>query len=496
MTIKNFSTLVVDESTAVEQAMHQIDRAETGIVFVVSDGSLVGTATDGDIRRGILSGISLEAPVATVMTEDAVTLNRDWPPETIEDYLDDVPVADLVPDHRMLVVPVVDEQDRVVDAAFVSQDGEVVRTLKGTVTTVGKSAADEGYASNGISSVLVIGGAGYIGSTLSRELLAAGYRVRVLDNLIYGDQGVADLYGNERFEFVEGDMRSIETLVESIQEMDAVIHLGALVGKPASSINSQRTLEINYHATKLAASICKYHQINRFIFASTCSVYGESEYPNELLTEESPLNPVSLYAKSKAESERALLSMEEENFSPTVFRMATVYGLSPRMRFDLVVNILSAKAHTENTIPIFGGDQYRPNVHVADAAQAYVDCLEAPIDKISGEVYNVGSNEQNYRIMEVGEIISSCFPEAEIDRQVSKEDDRTYQVDFSKISAEIGFEVERGIADACENIRAAFEEGEFDDYTASSYNNYQSLEEPNPIFGPEDESNAARQETN
>jgi nucleoside-diphosphate-sugar epimerase len=306
----------------------------------------------------------------------------------------------------------------------------------------------------------------------------------VLDNLTYGDHGIADLYGRDRFEFVEGDMRSIETVTEAIQGMDAVVHLGALVGDPASAIEPRRTLEINYHAITMAASICKYHQVNRFLFASTCSVYGDSESPDELLTEESALNPVSLYAGTKLESEEAVLDMEDENFSPTVFRMATIYGLSPRMRFDLVVNLLSAKAHTEDTVPIFGGDQYRPNVHVTDAARAYIACLEAPIDRVSGEVYNVGSNEQNYRIMEVGEIVASCFPDAEIDHQPEQEDERTYQVAFSKIHEELGFGTERTIRDGCAEIREAFEDGRFQDFTASKYSNYRSLQGDNPIFGP------------
>ena len=477
--------LVVEASTTIKQAMNRIDRTGAGIVFVAEDGQLVGTATDGDIRRGILSGIELAAPITEVVAGDPVTLRQDWSAARIADHLAGVPVDEIVPDHRMLIVPVIDENDQVVAATFVSREGEVVRTLSGTVDTDvdGERTSTDGQTANGVSAVLVVGGAGYIGSVLSRRLLDAGYRVRVLDNLTYGDRGISDLYDHDRFEFVEGDMRSIETVVEAIQGMDAVVYLGAIVGDPASAIDPRRTLEVNYHAVRLAASICKYHQVNRFVFASTCSVYGESDSPQDRLTEQSPLNPVSLYAKSKIESERAILDMEDENFSPTVFRMATIYGLSPRMRFDLVVNILSAKAYTEGTVPIFGGDQYRPLVHVADASRAYIDCLHAPIDRVSGEVYNVGSDEQNYRILEVGEIVASCFPDAEIDRQPQQEDERTYQVSFSKIRDELGFEPEWTIPDCCEEIEAAFEEGRFEDFTAAKYNNYRSLQNDNPFLG-------------
>jgi nucleoside-diphosphate-sugar epimerase len=271
-------------------------------------------------------------------------------------------------------------------------------------------------------------------------------------------------------------MRSIERIVESIKGVDAVIHLGALVGDPASSIDSQKTLELNYHSVEMAANICKYHQINRFIFASTCSVYGLPENPEELLSEGDALNPVSLYAQSKVESERALLNLSDDNFSPTIFRMATIYGLSERMRFDLVVNILTAKAYHEGAIPIFGGKQYRPNVHVRDASQAYIDCLEAPINEVDREIFNVGSNEQNYQIEEIGEMVSEVFPDAELDFQRDNEDDRSYQVDFSKIRSTLGFEPEHTIKDGVREIRDAVEEGRFENFEDPKYSNYKTLE--------------------
>jgi nucleoside-diphosphate-sugar epimerase len=483
MTDDELSEILVEGSTTLKTAMNRIDRAGTGMVVVVEGGRLRGTATDGDVRRSILSGATLDTPVREVMTEDPVYLRRDWSSERIAEYLEGVSVDDLVPEHRMLLAPVVDADDRVVDVAYVTHDGDVSGTLLDTLPAKGATHEPARISGgNGVSTVLVIGGAGYIGSVLSRKLLEQGYRVRVLDNLTYGDHGIADLYSHDRFRFVEGDMRSIEAIMEGIRGADALIHLGALVGDPASAIDPQKTLEVNYHAVRLAASICKYHQVNRFIFASTCSVYGESERPDDVLTERSPLNPVSLYAKSKIESERALLELEDENFSPTIFRMATVYGLSPRMRFDLVVNVLSAKAYTEGVVPIFGGDQYRPNVHVADAAQAYVDCLETPIETVSGETYNVGSNEQNYRILEVGEIVESCFPGAEIDRQPERTDERTYQVDFSKAREQLGFEAGHTIADCCRELRRAFDEGRFQDFTATKYNNYETLQEDSSIF--------------
>jgi nucleoside-diphosphate-sugar epimerase len=443
--------------------MEVIDRNGCGIVFVTDDdGVLVGTATDGDIRRGILEGVGLDEPIEQLMNEDPLVARDEWDRQMVADRLDIDAVQARVNQPNTLTVPVVDDENVPVDVIHVNESGERV------------SAAPSG---NGpVDTVLVIGGAGHIGSVLCHELIGDGYTVKVLDTLLYGDHGIADLRDHDRFTLIEGDMRSIETVVDAIKGVDAVVHLAALVGDPASAIDAQKTLELNYHSVKLVAEICRYHQINRFLFASTCSVYGRSHSPEKLLSETDELNPVSLYAKTKIESERALREMADNNFSPTILRMGTIYGLSPRMRFDLVVNILSAKAHEEGVIPIFGGDQYRPNVHVRDAARAYIDCLEAPIEDVSDEVFNVGSNAQNYQIKEIGERIAEVFPDATIDWQREKEDERSYQVDFSKIHETLGFEAEHTIQDGAREIKDAFERGEFEDYTLNKYSNYRTLE--------------------
>jgi nucleoside-diphosphate-sugar epimerase len=443
--------------------METIDRTGLGIAFVVENGQLVGVVTDGDIRDGILDGIELTSSVETVYNSDPIVVYDSWGEDRKQEELSVYDIEALVAEHKSLVVPVLDDDDQVVGIEHVSREGELLESATPTNQAVNR--------------VLIIGGAGYIGSSLSRVLLERGYDVRVLDNAVYGTHGIDELRDHQRFEFIDGDMRSIEAVTDAIVDVEAVVHLGALVGDPASEINSQKTLEMNYHATQMVANVCKYHQVNRFIFASTCSVYGRSHDPETLLTEEDSLNPVSLYAKTKIESERALLDMSNGNFSPTIFRMATIYGLAPRMRFDLVVNILNAKAHFEGKVPIFGGKQFRPNVHVRDAARAYVEVLEAPIEDVGGEVFNVGSNEQNYQIEDLGKRIAEAYPDAEIEWHRDKEDDRSYQVDFSKIEETLDYEVEETILSASQEIKEAFENGEFKDYTDEKYSNYKTLED-------------------
>ena len=244
----------IHRSASLREAMQQIDRSGTRTVVVVDDeGGLVGTATDGDIRRGILDGGRLDATIATVVNEDPVVIGADWSDDEIHARIDGDKLRDRTNEYDSLLVPVVSTGGEVVDVTRISPEG--VR------------AESQSTGTRNVDTVLVIGGAGYIGSVMSRELLDAGYDVRVLDSLLYGRAGIADLEDDERFTLIEGDMRSIDTVMRAIRGTDAVIHLGALVGDPASSIDAGRTLELNYHSARMAAEICKYHQINRFIFA-------------------------------------------------------------------------------------------------------------------------------------------------------------------------------------------------------------------------------------
>jgi nucleoside-diphosphate-sugar epimerase len=292
---------------------------------------------------------------------------------------------------------------------------------------------------------------------------------------MYKDSGIRELYGKEGFNFIKGDIRDLKVLMESIKGCDAAIHLAAIVGDPASKLDAEETISINYLATKAIIEVCKYSQINKLIFASTCSVYGASETPGSLITENSSLNPVSLYAEMKQKSEIAILEASDDNFSPTVLRMATLYGLSPRMRFDLVINLLTAQAVTDGKITIFGGSQWRPLVHVNDATEAFIRCLETPIEKVRGQVFNVGSNQQNFRILELGPILKSIIPDVKVEKREDLADMRSYSTAFDKISSVLGYRTERTIQDGILEIKHAFDKGLIEDYTDTIYSNYESL---------------------
>jgi len=324
------------------------------------------------------------------------------------------------------------------------------------------------------NNVLVIGGAGYIGSLLVRQLLERGYNVTVLDALIYGDEGIRRLYGTPRFEFIKGDLRDIEAVVGAMQGMDSVVHLGALVGDPACAIDEKLTLEINLAATRMISEVAKGYGVQRLIFASTCSVYGASE---ELLDEKSALNPVSLYARSKIASEQVLLRLTDERFSPTVIRFATIFGISPRPRFDLVVNFLTARAIVEKSITIMGGQQWRPFIHVADAAEAIIRVLEAPTTAVKGEILNVGSDAENYQIAQIGELVKGVVPEVKIVTAGDDADKRNYRVSFKRFRERVGFVPSRTVQSGIDEIRKAVQQGVISNYLLPKYSNHKTLTE-------------------
>jgi nucleoside-diphosphate-sugar epimerase len=328
-----------------------------------------------------------------------------------------------------------------------------------------------------VGNVLVIGGAGYIGSALVEGLLESGHRVRVLDLLVYGDDSISMFYDHPNFELVRGDFRNIHSVVSAAKGMDAIVHLGAIVGDSACSIDQDLTVEINLRATRTIAEVGKGFGVTRFIFASTCSVYGASD---EILDERSKLRPISLYARTKMEAEKMLLSLTDATFAPTILRFGTVYGLSGRPRFDLVVNLLAAKAVQDGEAGIFGGTQWRPLVHVKDVAQAIALTLQAPLCNVRGQIFNVGSNHQNYQIADLGPIIREMVPTAHVVTQ-PQEDNRNYRVRFDRIHEMLGFQPQYTVHDGVQEVVDAFATGKITNYRDPRYSNFGYLKQNNDL---------------
>ncbi|AXI24813.1 NAD-dependent dehydratase [Methanofervidicoccus sp. A16] len=307
--------------------------------------------------------------------------------------------------------------------------------------------------------VLVTGGGGYIGSVLVQMLLERGYKVKCLDRFFFGVETLSDVAGDPNLEIVKDDIRWFDPTL--LRDVDAVMDLAALSNDPSGELDPTKTMEINYKGRVRVAKLSKKYGVERYILASSCSVYG---FQDEVVDENSPTNPLTTYAKANALAERETLLLADDNFSVTVLRQATVYGLSPRMRFDLAINGMVLGFYKHGKIPIMrDGTQWRPFVHIRDTARAFITVLESERDLIKGEIFNVGSNEQNYQIKPLAELIADAIGLPFNFEWYGSPDKRSYRVDFSKIRDVLGFKPKYTPKEGAKEIYDALVEGKVED---------------------------------
>jgi nucleoside-diphosphate-sugar epimerase len=343
----------------------------------------------------------------------------------------------------------------------------------GLIETAGGGAVEIGKDAD--KRILILGGAGYIGSTLVRELIGQGRKLRILDKLVYGAAALSELLEHPDIELVVGDCRNITDVIAAMRGVTSIVDLAAIVGDPACEQDRQTALEVNYAATRMILEVAKGQGVGRFVFASSCSVYGSSSYE---VDEQAELQPLSLYAQTKVESEKAVLQAHSESFHPTVLRFATVFGLGYRPRFDLVVNLLTARACQEGTITIYNGQQWRPFIHVKDVARAIIQVLDAPLSLVSGEIFNVGDRRMNHTLAEVGELIQRVCPTTRIEH-VDNTDRRDYRVSFGKIRQWIGFQCQVTLLDGIQECKSSLEEKRIVDYRDPWYHNELAIQSGN-----------------
>jgi nucleoside-diphosphate-sugar epimerase len=299
--------------------------------------------------------------------------------------------------------------------------------------------------------ILVTGGAGYIGCVAVRELLAKGEAVRVFDKLYFGAEGLDEVA--DKIELVQGDIRTFDPAV--LDGCNAVLHLAGLSNDPTAEFNPRANEEINTDGTRVVAEAAKRAGISRFIFASTCSIYDLGFYaPDFLRDEDSEVKPRAAYAVSNYEAEQLLLEMSDERFCPVLLRQGTVYGWSPRMRYDLVVNTFVRDALSKGTLTVHcGGEMWRPLVDVSDLARVYIACVEAADEKVHGKIFNVVA--KNYRILELAHWVREAFkPIGKIDIEVdySNHKTRSYRVSGQRIETVLGVKCLVGVKESVENM--------------------------------------------
>lgn len=322
--------------------------------------------------------------------------------------------------------------------------------------------------------ILVTGGAGYVGCVLVRELLNKGEAVRVFDKLLYGDAGLDEV--RDKIDLIQGDLRYFDEAI--LDGIDSVIHLAGLSNDPTAEFNPKANHEMNTVATEALAKVCKRRGIRRFVFASSCSIYDKGLYTEDLLLDEtSEVSPRAAYAVSKYEAERILLSMADESFCPVILRKGTLYGFSPRLRYDLVINTFVKDALMNGALKVFcGGEMWRPLADVTDAAKAYICCVEAPEHKVHGQIFNLVF--KNYRILELAHWVREAFKpikKLEIEVDYSHYRTRSYRVSGQKIETVLGFKPMVPVKESVEQMLHTIQKNGFTDFLNPKYYNIQWL---------------------
>jgi len=310
--------------------------------------------------------------------------------------------------------------------------------------------------------VLITGGAGYVGSVLVPKFLNLGYKITVLDLMIYGEDV---LESHPNLKVIKGDIRDLELLKDILSDIDIVIHLACISNDPSFELNPTLGKSINLDSFRPMLESCKKFRVKRFIYASSSSVYGIKKEKN--VSEDMTLDPLTDYSKFKAECERILAEYQCDDFTTVTLRPATVCGYSPRQRLDVVVNILTNLAYHKREITVFGGYQLRPNIHIEDITIAYKLVLELPKGKVANKIYNVGDN--NYTVLELANIVKSIVGDDVKLTTTPSNDNRSYHISSDKIKSELGFKLMHSIPEAVQDLLDAFKNSKLKDPLSNEF---------------------------
>lgn len=321
--------------------------------------------------------------------------------------------------------------------------------------------------------ILVTGGAGYIGSVLVRQLLERGYAVRTIDSLKWGGEPLFDVLQHPNFEFIKGDLRKADDLDKALEgDIFGIVHLAAIVGDPACKKYADEALETNWGASVALFEKAEETGVERFVFASTCSNYGKMSDGEGFVHEESELNPVSLYAELKVKFEQFLMHEQKDSrMCGTALRYSTVYGFSPRVRFDLTVNEFTRNATLGQVEEIWGEQFWRPYCHVDDLALSAILVLESEEEKVRAEVFGVGDTNENYQKGQIMREVIKVVPDSSATYVAKDDDPRDYRVNFDKIKNTLGFKITKTVPEGIEEIYNLVRSGVITDTFEQKYRN-------------------------
>ena len=443
------NNLLIDQNDKIINAINKINENSKNGVFVIDENKkLVGILTDADLRKANLLDYNINDKIKKIMQKKPFYLYRDR--ETKTDLLAILSIK--------LLVPIVDQDHKVVGHHHI---------LDFTINN-----KDNFSSKNKNKNILVIGGAGYAGSEIVKSLIENNFNVTVFDRLMYENCFILHKSSKSNYNFIYGNTLELDKLEIALASIDCVIHLAEIVGDPATSINKNFTVENNYTSTENIIKCCIKMKIKKYIYFSSCSVYGHS--PN-YVSEESSLNPLSLYARCKIASENAIENLSQFNdIDIVIFRLATLHGRSFRQRFDLVVNKLIIESLSKNEISIDGGDQWRPFLSLKDLSKVTEFFINANLLK-RFNIYNIGSDSENYTINDIAKILKNNFKSLKVNYLNNISDQRDYKVNFDKLKNEINFDLKNNIHDTIKDLKTSFDQKIFYDHEHKKYSNFSSL---------------------
>lgn len=385
-------------------------------VVLDKNKNFLGVLTFSDIKKALISGNTINSKIDKF-------INRK--PAFIKGEVNQINISNLITTKKFLkaeppLIPIINKSNKLVK--IINKDYLKIFDLKRLKKE---------------QSVLLIGGAGYIGTVLAKNLINSGYHVTIFDKFIYLNKNeVKKQIKSNKIKLIKGDTRDISQIFKAIKNCDMVVHLAEMVGDPLCEQKPDKTFEINFLASISIANICKNLEISKFVYLSSCSVYGENK-DDKLLTENSRINPLSTYAKLKDLCEKSIIKNLGNNCQPCIVRLGTVYGNSMRPRYDLVINLFCGLIANNKKITINGGNQWRPFVHVEDAAKAITKILKLNQSKVNGQVFNIVG--ENFKIKQIGKIISNKYPKAQIEYKKKAKDLRDYKVGAKKAEKILSF---------------------------------------------------------
>ena len=457
--------LILNLKSKIKDALKLLNGDYGNVTVILKEKKVLGLLTEGDLRRALLNGYGLEEPLKNLMNKNFFYLYE-------SDLNNFNKLKDKIQNSNFdlfFSLPLINKKKELINIIQIDKNYLTSSADKNKISFKNK------YPKKPF--VLIIGGGGFIGSNLVQQILDKDWKVRVVDKFLYDNNSLDKFKNNKNLEIINADICDFETQIKSIDNVNCVVFLAEIVGDPSVKEKPHTALKTNFLALNSMASLCANFGVNRFIYTSSCSVYGYTKGEKSLLTEKSLVNPQSYYARIKLFSEKCLMNITNENFNPTILRLGTVFGKSHRQRFDLVVNTFSKSAHINKELNIFGGDQWRPNIHVSDVSKCIIHLLKDRSGKSFNKIFNLSNNNLNLKINDLAKKVSKVFKNSELKIDKRLTDKRNYRVSSKKLKDEMGFEAKTDLETGINELKDFFNKNKNKNFDNKIYSNFETLKD-------------------